>query len=518
MADALQQAEAKYRSIFENATEGIVQLTPEGRPLSANPALATILGYPTPEELVTSVTDLGGQHYVIPEQRQEVNRLLDAKGSVQGFETEVYRKDRSRVWVSINERVVQAADGKVLYYEGTIQDITERKRGEEQLRKLSRAVEQSPAAVVITDLQGNIEHVNAKFTQVTGYSLDEVRGQNPRILRSGETPPEEYARLWQTITGGREWRGEFHNRKKSGELFWEAASISPILDEAGRITHFVSVKEDITERKWVENLLRVQRDFGIFLSSSDDLRAAAERLLKIALENEGLDCGAVYLVNAQTNSLELTAHQGLSVGFAKRSSHFAADPVRNSMAGAQQPASGAQAGSMVGIVQQLNREGLLALEVIPIQHSGQVVAVLNVGSRAHATIPAKTRHAIEALATQAGGAIARIRAEQSLRTSRQLLEKTLHSLRAAVFIEDAHATTILECNPAATRIFGHSREEMIGQSPALLHLNDSDAGRVQSAPARLGQSERSPGRVRVQDEAQGWHPVSCRMHPRAHPE
>src|SRR5271169_7147422 len=90
----------------------------------------------------------------------------------------------------------------------------------EALRKFSRAVEQSPASVVITDTDGNIEYVNPKFTRVTGYAPDEVLGMNPRILKSGEQPPEVYRELWETITAGREWRGEFHNRKKNGDLFW----------------------------------------------------------------------------------------------------------------------------------------------------------------------------------------------------------------------------------------------------------------------------------------------------------
>ena len=91
---------------------------------------------------------------------------------------------------------------------------------------------------------------------MTGYSFQEVVGKNPRILKSGEMPPENYKRLWETITAGGEWRGEFHNRKKNGELYWESASISPIVDATGQITHFLAVKEDITERKRVENELR----------------------------------------------------------------------------------------------------------------------------------------------------------------------------------------------------------------------------------------------------------------------
>ena len=127
---------------------------------------------------------------------------------------------------------------------------------EERLRLLSRAVEQSPASVIITDLQGQVEYANQKFTQVTGYRMEEMRGQTPRVLKSGETGPEQYKELWRAITSGREWHGEFHNRKKNGELFWEAASISPIVDERGRITGFLGIKEDITGRKQADEALR----------------------------------------------------------------------------------------------------------------------------------------------------------------------------------------------------------------------------------------------------------------------
>ena len=136
-----------------------------------------------------------------------------------------------------------------------VRDITERKRGEQQLRKLSRAVEQSPSSIMITDISGNIEYVNPKFCRVTGYGREEVMGRNPRLLKSGKTSPEEYRRLWQTITSGGEWRGELHNVKKNGELFWESASISAIRDSNGIITHFLAVKEDITERKRLESQL-----------------------------------------------------------------------------------------------------------------------------------------------------------------------------------------------------------------------------------------------------------------------
>lgn len=138
----------------------------------------------------------------------------------------------------------------------SMRELTERKRAEEDLRKLSVAVEQNPASIVITDKFGNIEYANPHFTNLTGYKLEEVLGKNPSILKTGETSNEEYRNLWETILAGGEWRGEFHNRKKDGDLYWEQALIAPIRDNSYSITHFIAIKEDITERKQLEGQLR----------------------------------------------------------------------------------------------------------------------------------------------------------------------------------------------------------------------------------------------------------------------
>jgi len=157
-------------------------------------------------------------------------------------------------------------------------DITERKKAEEkafkscenQLQKLSAAIEQSPAVVIITDPMGDIEYVNPMFTQLTGYSTEEVRGENSRILQSGLTPKALYQDLWQTILSGGIWRGEFQNKKKNGELFWEAAVISAILNE-GVVKNFVAVKEDITEQKQYLNELIAAKENA---EESDRLKSA----------------------------------------------------------------------------------------------------------------------------------------------------------------------------------------------------------------------------------------------------
>ncbi|MCP4140608.1 MAG: PAS domain S-box protein [Chloroflexi bacterium] len=136
------------------------------------------------------------------------------------------------------------------------QDITELEYANDELKKLSKAVEYSPASIVITDASGSIEYVNPKFCELTGYSLAESIGQNPRILKTEFTPPETFSEMWEAISSGKEWRGEFINRKKNGDLYYELASISPILDTQGEMINFVAVKEDITKRKEAEEDLR----------------------------------------------------------------------------------------------------------------------------------------------------------------------------------------------------------------------------------------------------------------------
>lgn len=120
---------------------------------------------------------------------------------------------------------------------------------------LLRALEQSASIIIITDKDGKIEYVNSKFIQVTGYELRDVLGKTPRILKSGEQPPEVYKNLWRTIISGTEWHGEFHNKKKNGELFWVSSCIGAVKNKAGAITHYIDAQEDITEEKKVKNEL-----------------------------------------------------------------------------------------------------------------------------------------------------------------------------------------------------------------------------------------------------------------------
>lgn len=165
----------------------------------------------------------------------------------------VYRiktKNGDWVWILDSGKVVERdKNGKPLLIVGTNSDISDFVKTQEENKKLTLATQQSPASIVITDKNGNIEYVNPKFTKITGFTSEEVLGKNPRILKSGKQNKKFYKKLWDTLLAGKEWHGEFHNKAKDGTHFWEDAVITPLLNPKNEITNFVAVKQDITERK-----------------------------------------------------------------------------------------------------------------------------------------------------------------------------------------------------------------------------------------------------------------------------
>ncbi len=161
----------------------------------------------------------------------------------------------------------------ILYWNRRLtKEIVRRRQVEEELRKLSRAVEQSPNMITITDLEGTIEFVNPAFLNITGYSYDEVIGQNRRLLKSGKHPPQFYEDLWNSIGKGEVWQGEFINKRKNGELYWELATISSIRNHAGEMTHYLAITEDITQRKQTEDSLRAEEFKNKKLQQLDKLK------------------------------------------------------------------------------------------------------------------------------------------------------------------------------------------------------------------------------------------------------
>jgi diguanylate cyclase (GGDEF)-like protein/PAS domain S-box-containing protein len=246
-----EESEGKFKAITNQATEGIALSDLEGNYIFVNPSFGKMMGYSEEELLKMTVFDVKAK-------TQSPGSFYESKITKEGLPIEVKlrRKDGTEFFTEIIGRVIKVGDRD--YVLGTVRDITERKLAEDKLRQLSSAVEHSPISIVIMDITGSIEYVNLKFTEVTGFTLDEVRGKTPQdTFGSSSTRPEIRAEHWQTILSGNEWRGDMVNCKKNGESYWAAVSISPITDSNGIITNFVSIHEDITVRK--ENEEKIQR-------------------------------------------------------------------------------------------------------------------------------------------------------------------------------------------------------------------------------------------------------------------
>lgn len=383
---ALSESEQRYRMLYENASIGIYQTTPEGKVLLSNKALLKILGYNSFDELKEKDIEKG--EFDPTYSRSEFKRIIEKQGEIQGLESLWKRQDGKLIHIRENAKAVRDSEGAIIYYDGTIEDITDRKLAEKALqyseerfrhiveqsrevvwevdsnglytyisplsdsvlgyspaaligkihfydlhpeesrddfrkaclgtfhrheifhefihetitgsgehiwittngapiidengnltgyrgadsditnrieresllKKLTLAVEQSPVSIIITNIDGAIQYGNPKACETTGYTLEELSGQNPRILKSGFKPASTYKELWETIISGKIWHGEFLNRKKNGELYWESATISPIFDNEGNIINFLAVKEDITNIKKLISELQEAKD------------------------------------------------------------------------------------------------------------------------------------------------------------------------------------------------------------------------------------------------------------------
>jgi PAS domain S-box-containing protein len=242
----LRESEQRFRSLFEGAQDGILIADAKSRRLvDANARMCAMLGYNLDE---IRALDVASIH---PSDRWDnIREIFDrqARGELHHAENmPVLRKDGTLFTADITVSIIEV-DGNP-YAAGFFRDTTERQLAQETLRKLSLAVEQSPESVVITDADARIEYVNEAFVKTSGYTREEVVGRNPRLLHSGETPQETYPAMWARLLDGEVWTGEFINKRKDGSIYTELAIIAPLRQQDGHISHYLALKEDITQKK-----------------------------------------------------------------------------------------------------------------------------------------------------------------------------------------------------------------------------------------------------------------------------
>lgn len=247
----VKKASKQFETVIKTTIDGFwIVDSKTGQFIEVNDSAEKMFGYTREELLQMKITDIEANE-LQDETKKHFEEIIQLGHQV--FETKIRTKTDKITDVEVSVTYSEIDDGRFFVF---ARDISERKQSEEKLRKLSQAVEQSPISIVITDLKGNIEYVNPKFLETTGYNQEDVIGQKPRVLESGHTSPEEYKQLWKTITNGDDWRGEFLNKRKNGELYWESASISPITNTKGKTTHFIAINEEITYRKETDLLLQ----------------------------------------------------------------------------------------------------------------------------------------------------------------------------------------------------------------------------------------------------------------------
>jgi len=248
IATALKESELRYKTLADLAFEGLLIYEGE-RIVDCNNTFLKLSGF-TREEII------GADIMSLIHTKEEKNLFKEKTNIDNIVPYELTGKTKSGAPIAIELQlrffIQDGKERKALAF----RDISKRKKNETELKKLYTAIEQSPSSIVITNTQGDIEYVNPAFTETTGYTQEEARGANPRVLKTEYHQASYYETLWETITSGKVWNGEFRNKTKSGELYWEKATISPVFDNNHKITHFLAIKENITKQKQAIEALR----------------------------------------------------------------------------------------------------------------------------------------------------------------------------------------------------------------------------------------------------------------------
>ncbi len=304
----LSASEERYKGFVQDTPLLICRYIPGGEIIFINQAYCDYFNKTSDELLGTNFQSL-----VFESDRE----MVMAKISSLSFDLPTKSDDHRIVtsggdvnWQRWTDRALFNKQRQIIAYQSIGEDITERKEREKEINKLSTAVEQSPSVIAITNLNGDLEYVNPYFTTITGYSRTEALGQNPRILKSGILPDKTFEELWGTISSGQQWHGEFLNRKKNGDLFWEAASVSPITNDIGEIINYLKVSIDITDRKQSEQDLKLLLNEKEILFKEVHHRVKNNLQVIISLLNlqmSGCDSQTVSLLEEITSRIQIFA-------------------------------------------------------------------------------------------------------------------------------------------------------------------------------------------------------------------
>ncbi len=483
------KAEAQFHQLsraVEQSGSSIVITNMEGVIEFVNPAFTRTAGY-LPEEVIGRNPRMLQSGHHPPQFYEEMWKIL-LKGDTWHGEMVNKKKDGTLYWEHVIISPITDTRGEVTGYLAIKDDISDRKLAEEQIRQLSRAVEQSGSSIVITDLDGTITFVNPAFSEITGYSKEEAIGQNPRILKSGKHSDEFYEEMWLTLMNGRVWQGEILNARKDGSTFWEHSSISPVTDANGVTTHYLAIKDDISDRKRADAETKLLLSMSEAIHNAPDYYAALQAAVTLTGAYADWMYGEVWIPNDEktyliNSGIFYTCEEGIAgLDIFKSESQtytFALDEGLPGRIWASHETEWlrdivSEPVESYHRVESARAAGLAAALGVPVIAAGELLAVAVFYMAEPTDEDDRVVEVVTAVAIQLGTTLQQKMAQAALTENESQLRRLTDNISDFIFQTDAYG--ILEyISPSWTRGLGYAEEDVLGTSIIdYLHPDDVD--------------------------------------------